>query len=894
MDDSWEAQEQVQAQAQQSRLAYSAQSHSPGRGGLDAWGAQHPPQRARSSAPAEHHDSFGSGPREYEAFEKEAGRGWEGGPSQGDRYADSPHQEASVSWHASERRGRENQARRAGRPGWQEQQGQGGRWRPHFAGPWVAGGPRSSFTSADQWHSVQQELRVARLAQEALEDAALEEEEAHSSLWAQLRPRTIVRGLRRMWYLIDSKLGSLQTQVSLLVLFAAIMSVCGGKLVELTRNQEFYGYSDDFDPDGRLPTIQTHTSYATGIWLTLGLLTDPGMGIWPDKPLDLHNRIVSQSFIGIGIIFLSVIVGLVVDAVNEKMDALKKGLSPVVERGHTVILGWEETALTIVQQLALANQSEGGGVIVVLSTQDKAAMERGLASFMSPAELLGTKVVFRCGSRLRCSDLRHVSIESARSVIAVSSMELSADTADAEMLQVALNLSTLRLQPDAVVVVEVRDIDAEPLMRLVGGEQVRTVTSHDIIGRLMLLFVRQPGLARVYEKVLGFEGSEFYVAEWPQLVDERWADVAFHFYDAVAIGIIASGTGAVVLNPRPETVVRRGDCVVVLAEDNDSYTWEPSAELGPRRTFISTPPPVARPEEVLFAGWRRDVAYLVLMLDRVIAPGSVLHILCPLKVSERRKEFAANGLDEATGLRNLRVVHHLGNSALKRHVIKLPLARISSVVVLSDDAVKGEIVYSDSRALATLLLVGGLKASVSATPGGVQLGDSSTMVVEILDPRTQRTVNEANDVFSASDFIQSNEIISKIMAMISEEQAVKKILDQLMGATGTHLTLIPASELLGANQEASFWELSRECVLAHHCTLCGYVEPGAPALNGTAAAASSCVINPPEKDLRRSWYGVQLVLIRTSSMAVSAPPEGRAQSPGKPPPGYGPGAAQSY
>ncbi len=579
------------------------------------------------------------------------------------------------------------------------------------------------------------------------------------------------------------------------------------------------------------------------MWLTLGLLTDPGMGIWPDKPQELGNRVVSQSFIGIGIIFLSVIVGLVVDAVNAKMDALKKGLSPVIERGHTVILGWEETALTIVQQLALANASEGGGVIAVLATQDKEEMERSLASFMTPEELRGTKVVFRTGSRLRVSDLRHVSIESARSVIAVSSMDLSADTADAEMLQTALNLSTLKMSHKAVAVLEVRDIDAEPLMRLVGGEHVHTVTSHDIIGRLMLLFVRQPGLARVYETVLGFEGSEFYVVEWPQLVDCRWRDVAFHFYDAVPIGLRTAGHGSVVLNPPPDTVIRRGDELVVLAEDNDTYTWEEAPELGPRRAFLSTPPVAPVAEEVLFAGWRRDVAYLILMLDRMLAPGSVLHILCPLGVSERVKEFANNGLDERTGLRNIRLVHHVGNSALKRHVMKLPLARITSVVVLSDDAFKGEVVYSDSHALATLLLIRGMQSRSGMPAGGGTgsvhdgsslggsttqlqlLGAQATMVVEILDPRTQRTVNEAVDVWSASDFIQSNEIISKMLAMISEEEAVKKILDQLMGATGTQLTLIPASELLSPNQEASFWELSRECTATRHATLCGFIDP---------------------------------------------------------------------
>ena len=30
----------------------------------------------------------------------------------------------------------------------------------------------------------------------------------------------------------------------------------------------------------------------------------------------------------------------------------------------------------------------------------------------------------------------------------------------------------------------------------------------------MVMFVRQPGLARVYGQILGFDGDEFYIASW--------------------------------------------------------------------------------------------------------------------------------------------------------------------------------------------------------------------------------------------------------------------------------------------------------------------------------------------------------------------------------------------
>ena len=95
----------------------------------------------------------------------------------------------------------------------------------------------------------------------------------------------------------------------------------------------------------------------------------------------------------------------------------------MVETGHTVVLGWAEQSLTIIRELASANSSEGGGVVAVLSDADKQDMERELYSFITEAELRGTKVVFRSGSRLRTADMRKVAIEAARSVIIVSDVQ---------------------------------------------------------------------------------------------------------------------------------------------------------------------------------------------------------------------------------------------------------------------------------------------------------------------------------------------------------------------------------------------------------------------------------------------------------------------------------------
>ena len=58
------------------------------------------------------------------------------------------------------------------------------------------------------------------------------------------------------------------------------------------------------------------------------------------------------------------------------------------------------------------------------------------------------------------------------------------------------------------LVAEVRDIDDEPLLQLVGGKSIETVVSHNVLDRLLMMSAQQPGFAQVFDALLGFEGQD--------------------------------------------------------------------------------------------------------------------------------------------------------------------------------------------------------------------------------------------------------------------------------------------------------------------------------------------------------------------------------------------------
>lgn len=79
---------------------------------------------------------------------------------------------------------------------------------------------------------------------------------------------------------------------------------------------------------------------------------------------------------------------------------------------------------------------------------------------------------------------------------------------------------------------------------------------------------------------MGFENAEFYIKRWPQLDGLRFEDVLISFPDAIPCGIkVAADGGKIILNPDDKYVLKEGDEVLVIAEDDDTYAPGPIPEV---------------------------------------------------------------------------------------------------------------------------------------------------------------------------------------------------------------------------------------------------------------------------------------------------------------------------
>lgn len=589
------------------------------------------------------------------------------------------------------------------------------------------------------------------------------------------------------------------------------------------------------------------------------------------------ERLVSCAITLGGIFYFSSILGVCVDIIREKMDGLRQGKSRIIESNHTLILGWTEKTVHIIEELCKANESEGGGVVAVLAQASKSQMELEFDIQLPVIYRRGTRVIFRSGSPLVMGDLLRVSVHSSRAIIILSSTG-NADSADADTLRTMLSLRSLYDQLQGHVIAEVRDIDNEPLVRLVGGGKVETLVSHDVIGRLMLMSVRQPGLAKVYEALLGFSGDEFYMAEWPELVGTRFGNLAECFSDAIPIGVL-SADFTLVLNPDYDHEVIDGDKIIVIAEDNDTY--KPHLPVTIETGCVPEPHTAKQTKEkILFCGWRRDVRDILQQLDRIVCRGSEVHIMThcvPLHLRDTR--LMEDGLDLDT-LENLVLVHHHGNTSVRRKLELLPIETYSSCMIFADEAYEQDTLRADSHSLATLLLIRDIQtargtqstvktttnmpATVSSTEKRVtQLHRTITdlsagqksrcpIICEVLDPHTQKTISNNRHLSLTSDFCQTNKLIAQVLAMVAEDRTVSLLFDELLGHAGCAMAVVPSSRYTYEGEALSFWTLSKRAAQMGEC-LVGYQMRN---------SIDKTVLNPPNKNEAYTWDRYDLAVLR--------------------------------
>ncbi|MGA5039429.1 CASTOR/POLLUX-related putative ion channel [Streptomyces capoamus] len=544
----------------------------------------------------------------------------------------------------------------------------------------------------------------------------------------------------------------------------------------------------------------------------------------------------------VALVYVSTLVGLVTTGLTERLIALRRGRSTLLERGHVVVLGWSEQVFTVVGELVAANANQRRSCVAVLADRDKTAMEEALYSKVGPTGR--TRLICRSGPSTDPAVLALASPGTADSVIVLPPDESRGD-ADVVKALLALRATASGDEAAAPVVAAVRDSRYLLAARLAAGPRGVVVESDTLTARLIAQAARRPGLSLVHRELLDFAGDEFYPTAHPSLVGRTFGDALLAHGNASAVGLIRAGVPW--LNPPPRTVIGPDDQLLVITADDDTAELADCTGLVEERLVAGPRPPDVRPERVLLLGWNRRAPLVLREWGRNAAPGSVADVVADADEDEVRAASDAGGADWTC-------VPRRGDTTRPETLSGLDLASYDSVVVLGREPRPGEAPEEpDTRTLVTLLVLRHLEQRTGRElPVVTELTDDGNRPLAPLGP--------------GADVIISGKLIGLLMAQISQNRALAAVFEELFSAGGTQVHLRPAADYVLTGHEASFATVVAAARDRGECAI-GYRDH---ARTGRAPG-HGLHVNPP-KSARRHWStGDEVVVIAGDGRRPACP-----------------------
>ena len=474
-----------------------------------------------------------------------------------------------------------------------------------------------------------------------------------------------------------------------------------------------------------------------------------------------------------GIFVVSILVGLITNGIQGRVESLRKGRSLVCEEDHTVILGWSPQVFSIVSELVVANESRKNAAIAILADRDKVEMEDELRAMVGKTGK--TKIICRTGDPMNLTDLEIANPANARSIILLAGDDSPDPDADVIKTALALTNNPRRKAEKYHIVGELEDAASLEAATLVGRDEAHWVLGDDLIGRITVQSCRQSGLSVVYSELLDFDGDEIYFTEQPSLYGKTYFDAQLAFVDSTVMGLVKAGS--VILNPAADTLYDSGDLLIVIAEDDSAIRLATPGV--PDAAAVSTTKALKpKPERTLVLGYNSGLTRMLEELNEYVATGSKVTVLADVDKPDFPK------------FDNLTIEFRRGDSTNRAILDSLKVESFNHIIVL---AYKGlDIQRADGKTLITLLQLRDIEDRA-----GVDLN----IVSEMLDDRNR----ELAEVTNADDFIVSDKLISLMLSQVSENKKLTQVFDDLFSSVGSEVYLQPVEQYVAPGTAVNFY-----------------------------------------------------------------------------------------
>lgn len=600
-------------------------------------------------------------------------------------------------------------------------------------------------------------------------------------------------------------------------------------------------------------------SESEAVWWAFLRLTDPGY-LGDDE--GTFKRFVSTIVTVLGyVLFLGALIAIMTQWLNRTIDTFERGLTPIAQDDHIVILGWTNRTAKIVSELMmsgdrlerfLARLGKRRLHIAILAEEKASVLVQELR------ERLGSlyderRITVRTGSLLRLDHLERVDFVNA-SVIVLPGTDFAKDgtlQSDARVIKALLAISTFAQNKDKLpfLVAEIFDPRKERVARRAYAGDVEVVASRAVVGRLIAQCLLHPGMSRVHDAMLTRSGeARVFIREAEALAGERYGSALERYDRALLLGVTRKEQSRVqaILCPDDDFEIAATDRLVVLAPDYEHTQplAATPADSAPTADAELSPPSTRGNRRVLVLGWSRKLPAIIVELSRYRQADFELVIVSRLSIKKRAARLARVGLPETINIKHLELDYTLAEeiAALEPHTY-------DNVLLVASDW-WGSSDATDARTLVGCMVLAEVLENAEPRP---------RVLVELLDPE-----NEPFAQTVADDLLVTPLVLSYQLAQAALRRELGAVFDELFGPGGAELASFPPERfgIVGSTVFANLVERGRRR---------GELVIGVRRGMGTDA---SVTLVPPREEVITFDSQTEVVVVRNPEAQKPSQPEG--------------------
>ena len=553
-----------------------------------------------------------------------------------------------------------------------------------------------------------------------------------------------------------------------------------------------------------------HLNFVDSMWEILQRAIDPGQ--LANEPA-WSSRLILLTVTIFGLLLVSTLISIINSTMERRIEGVRRGRRPVHLHGHVVVIGWNDAASKLMEELAVA-RIEGVDISVVVFT-DSDPIE--LLNFISEhihhedeidqnsdtAKNVASWITVRRARGDKTNDLLELGrIDEARAMICLlNDKNEHRNTRISLAALAALQLPNATRRPADDPLQLVVQFDTEDLAQrfkrridkvvdarreTFGGLlSLQVITPELVRNKIEVNVVRSRGLSAVYKDLLDLSGDEIYQVSAPHS-GLRFGSLK-PMNGCIPIGLTSGDD--VDLWPSWDKEIGNQSVVVVgqsmKAVQSYMESWQGLSPVVPQNLRVGRAASNI-PEHYLFIGQNNWLPGLIRELSAVVPPRSTGTLLVNAhETVERLPFFAGSPVDIEF---RSEVNEPLDSDEFISH--------FNHVIVMADHSVSDE--ESDSKVLTDVL----------ACRVHLETRDYSTQPMTVVAELRQRASKHIAAVRLADDLLVSEALTACTMAQLALYPENAVVLRHLLGADSpVFLQGISAAEILGDRTEMLWSEV---------------------------------------------------------------------------------------